>query len=125
MNDKLKDKIAKIITEETEYGWNVSNNLAAKIAAIVDSEMIETKDAIKRLIEWAAPKFDYNVVIVRPDWWEYMIGESCYFEGTDAPSWLKIIHDGKGTPAAVDEGLRDLFVELLGAKNDNDNHAEP
>lgn len=117
MNEKLKSKIAGVICDETDLGLDVSAELAEKIAAIVDRDCIEIKVAVKRLIKWATPGFDGETTSTFQEWWWQIeeIGDE-----SDIPTWLKAIHDGNYTPAAIEEGLRDLFVTLLGGTDGND-----
>lgn len=171
MNDKLKSKIAEIVSEETGYGLDVPAKLTDKIADLVDSdnsrlayeyddlanryirvcnvlesenievildddedrmeimgeEHIAISEAVKRMIAWAAPLLGCSVDNLNDKLWMFSLydSDSYMISSAECPAWLEIMANGKYTPAAVEEGLRDLFVSMLGAKNDNDNDAEP
>jgi len=105
------------LQKERDEAVAYANNL---VEQIMGKETITISEAVKRLIEWAKPNFDGEITSTyQSDEWWWQIDDSG--NEPDTPAWLKAIHDGKYTPAAIEEGLRDLFVTLLGGTDGNDN----
>lgn len=111
MNEKLKSKIAGVICDETDLGIDVCVELTEKIAALVDRDCIEKRDAVKRLIEWAEDYFSCHLF---PN--GFLEWEMSDTGNLPEHPWVKIIADGSYSKAATEEGLRDLFVGLLGGE---------
>ena len=115
---ELTEKIADIICGNTRL-WGDDANLEAitrEIAAMIEAERkpdtLTVPEAVERMVNFFS-EWDIYTTCILPDSW----GIKIMLNGwkTTPPDYVMAIENGE-TPAAVKDGLEDLFVTILGGE---------
>ena len=116
---ELRDKIAKIIYDNSEFGWEKSSGeTAAEIVELFEAERkpdtLTVPEAVERLVNFFSEWDIYTTCITMPDRWEIKFVLNGW--KTNPPDYVMAIENGR-TAAAVRVGLEDLFVTILGGES--------
>ena len=110
MDEKLRNKIAMLITEKAEFG-ETSWDCADKIIAMIEAEKPDTiplPKAVEALVEYFG---DFNVCVIDAGGaWRVYIDK---WMDAPFPDWAAAIDNGWHSKKAVRVGLEDLFTTIL------------